>query len=77
MSFKELVEFVIDEDKYLALFATTVWYIWNRRNAMQTSSVQYLTQQVLHEVQAFKTTYVRSIPPKPPDRPNEAIQQLN
>ena len=27
MSFKELVEFFIDEDKDLALFATIVWYI--------------------------------------------------
>ena len=30
MNFKELVEFVIDEDKDLALFATTVWYVWYR-----------------------------------------------
>ena len=44
---------------------------------MQNSSVQYLTQYVLHEVQASRTSFVCSIPPKPPNRPNKATQHLN
>lgn len=67
----------IEDSKDLALFATIAWFVWYQRNAMRTSSVQYSIQQVLHEAQATRIAYVRSIPPKPPDQSNEATQHLN
>lgn len=42
VTFKELVEYVVEAGKDLTLFATIVWTVWHRRNALQTSSALFL-----------------------------------
>lgn len=67
VTFKELVEYVVEAGKDLTLFATIVWTVWHRRNALQTSSALFLVQQVHQVTMSYRTTYVHSIPPKPLD----------
>ena len=65
-SFRDLVELIIEEGLDLANFATIVWMVWHRRNALRTTNKLFPIQQVLPEVRAVRAAYVHSIPPKPP-----------
>lgn len=49
-SFRDLVEHIIAEGLDLATFATTVWMVWYRRNALRTTNKLFPIQQVLPEV---------------------------
>nr|XP_023892286.1 uncharacterized protein LOC112004288 [Quercus suber] len=68
-TFKELVEHVVVEGKDLALFATIVWTVWHRRNAMRTSSNPFPVQQIQQLVRSLRADFVRFLLPKPPDQP--------
>ena len=79
-NFRALVEFVIEKGLDLELFATTVWTIWHRRNALRTSQTPLPIQQVLQMVQTLRADFARSLlqrptaqtspgPPIPTDRP--------
>ena len=67
-SFHVLVETIIETGKDLNIFATMVWAIWYRRNIMRTSKKHIPVQQVHLEVQKARSSYVRTIPPRPPDQ---------
>ena len=43
-NFRALVEFVIEKGLDLELFATTVWTIWHRRNALRTRQSPFPVQ---------------------------------
>ena len=64
----------------MELFATTVWTIWHRRNALRTRQSPFPVQQVIQTVQTLRADFARSLlqrpsaqtrpsPPNPPDRP--------
>nr|POF08281.1 putative ribonuclease h protein [Quercus suber] len=72
-SFKDLVETIVETGEDLNIFATTVWAIWNRRNSMRTSGKHIPVQQVFSEVQMARTSWVRSIPPRPPEQPPRTV----
>ena len=79
-TFRELVEFVVEKGLDLELFATTVWTIWHRRNALRTSQTPFPVQQVHQMVQTLRADFASSLlqrptaqtnpgPPIPADRP--------
>ena len=68
-SFRNLVECIINDGLDLANFATIVWMVWHRRNALRITNKLFPIQQVLPEVQAIRAAFVSSIPPKPPHPP--------
>ena len=45
--FKELVQYIIKEGKNLEYFATIIWMVWFRRNALRTSSKPFPIHQVI------------------------------
>ena len=79
-TFRELVEFVVEKGLDLELFATTVWTIWHRRNALRTSQTPFPVQQVHQMIRTLRADFTRSllqrpiaqtspVPPLPVDRP--------
>ena len=64
---KELVQHVIKEGKDPDFLATTVWTIWYRRNAIRASNKSHLINQVIPAVLPTQASFLRAIPPKPPD----------
>nr|XP_023884104.1 uncharacterized protein LOC111996368 [Quercus suber] len=63
--FRELVEYVVEKGKNLELFATTVWAIWHRRNALRTSQTPFPIQQVQQLVRSLRIDFARSLQPSP------------
>ena len=53
--------------KDLDLFATIVWIVWHRMNAVQTSSNPFPVQQIQQIVRSLRAEFVRSLLLKPPD----------
>ena len=51
-----------------------MWTIWLRRNAFRTSDKPFLILRVLRDARSAQASYVRSIPPKPPDHGSLAHQ---
>ena len=75
VTFKELVEYVVEASKDLALFATIAWIVWHRRNALQISSALFPIQQVHQVAMSYRTGYVHSLPPKPLDQSTTTSQR--
>ena len=49
----------------LELFATTVWTIWHRWNALQTSQTLFLVQQVHQMIRTLRADFARSLLQRP------------
>jgi len=62
--FKELFQYVIKEGKNLEYFATIIWMVWFRRNALRTGSKPFPIHQVIPDVRAVQAEYKRATPPK-------------
>ncbi|KAL4619791.1 hypothetical protein ACB092_06G105600 [Castanea dentata] len=75
-TFRDLVEHFIETGVDLNYFATIVWTIWHRKNALRTTAKPCPVQQVLQEARSAQATFVRSIPPKPPDQGSGDPQQI-
>ncbi|XP_075669944.1 uncharacterized protein LOC142639686 [Castanea sativa] len=75
-TFRDLVEHFIETGVDLNYFATIVWTIWHRKNALRTTAKPCPVQQVLHEARSAQATFVRSIPPKRPDQGSGDPQQI-
>ena len=67
-TFKDLVEHLIEVGVDLNYFANAVWTIWHRKNALRTSDSPFPILRVLQNARSAQASYVRSIPPEPPDR---------
>ncbi|KAL0011638.1 hypothetical protein SO802_006746 [Lithocarpus litseifolius] len=76
-TFRDLVEHSMETGVDLNYFATIVWMIWHRRNALRTIAKPFLVQQVRHEAQSTQATFVCSIPPKPLDQGKGDPQQIS
>lgn len=64
-TFKELVEYIVEKGKDLALFAMTVWSVWHRRNAIRTNQNLFPVQQI-HQL--VRSEFVHSVLPSPPNQ---------
>ena len=64
-TFRELVEFIVEKGHDLELFATIVWSIWHRRNALRTSQTPFPVQQVHQMIRTLKADFARSLLQRP------------
>nr|POE68352.1 putative ribonuclease h protein [Quercus suber] len=69
-SFRDLVKYLIEKGVDLNFFSNVVWKIWHRRNALRTCNKPFPIHRVLRDAQSIQASFVRSIPPKPPDEVN-------
>lgn len=75
--FKELFQYIIKEGKNLECFATIIWMVWFRRNALRIGSKPFPIHQVIPDVRAVQAEYRCATPPKLPDITNRVPQQVS
>lgn len=76
LSFRDLVEHIMEIGNVLNLFATMVWAIWYRRKSIRTTAKPFPIKKVFLEVQNARASFVRIIPPRPPDQPSQTPPRL-
>ena len=76
ISFKEIMEKVIEVEVDLALFTTMVWTMWYCRNVIWTSNRLFPIQCIMQEVQSIRTTFLHLVAPSPPKRVTNTCHNL-